>query len=79
MFGIIYAHCETLFTDVKLIEDLRSRNFTVALVDLIGNECSLALAHHLGIPVLGFWGFTLQGSEVNNNLLEFLKRNYFFF
>ena len=28
------------------------------------NECGLALARALGLPVVSFWGFGYQGGEV---------------
>jgi glucuronosyltransferase len=36
----------------------------LAIVDLIANECGLALARALGLPVVSFWGFGYQGGEV---------------
>ncbi|XP_068228919.1 UDP-glucuronosyltransferase 1A8-like isoform X1 [Palaemon carinicauda] len=63
VFGLMDAHCETLLGDVELARVLRSSNFTLALVDIIANECSLALAYHLQLPVVGFWGFSFQGGE----------------
>ncbi|MPC55833.1 hypothetical protein E2C01_049778 [Portunus trituberculatus] len=64
VFSLIDAHCLSLLGDPALAQHLASLNFTVALVDLIANECSLALAHRLGLPVVGFWGFSFQGGEV---------------
>ena len=43
---------------------LRARQFDVALVDIISNECGLALAAALKLPVVGFWGFSFVGGEV---------------
>ena len=34
------------------------------IVDLIANECSLALARSLGVPVAAYWGFSFHGGEV---------------
>ena len=34
------------------------------IVDLIANECSLALAKSLQIPIVGYWGFSFHGGEV---------------
>ena len=31
---------------------------------MISNECSLALARSLGVPVVGYWGFSFHGGEV---------------
>ncbi|XP_018011670.1 UDP-glucuronosyltransferase 2B33 [Hyalella azteca] len=63
VFGLIDAHCSTLLGDAELISTLNTTGYTVALVDLIANECSLALARLLGLPVVGYWGFPLQGGE----------------
>ena len=30
---------------------------------MIANECSLALARSLGVPVAGYWGFSFHGGE----------------
>ena len=68
VFGVVHAHCYSLFSNKTLINFLKSKNFTVALVDLMANECSLALAHHLGLPYIGYWGMSLQGSEVRKTL-----------
>lgn len=39
---------------------LEMEKFDVALVDLVVNECGLALAYHLGVPVVGYWAFALS-------------------
>ncbi|XP_050705063.1 UDP-glucuronosyltransferase 1A8-like [Eriocheir sinensis] len=63
VFSVVGAHCLTLLGDAALFTHLYQANFTVALVDVIANECSLALAHRLGLPVVAFWGFSFQGGE----------------
>ncbi|XP_076055067.1 UDP-glucuronosyltransferase 1A9-like [Oratosquilla oratoria] len=65
VFLIIEAHCRHLLGDTVLLQRLRLQNFTVAVVDLMANECSLAVAHHLGIPTVAFWGLLFQGPEVS--------------
>lgn len=65
MFGLVDAHCSTLLGDSALLAALNASQFTVAVVDLIANECSLAVAHRLNIPVVGYWGFPFQGGEVS--------------
>ena len=50
---------------------LEEEEFDVALVDLVVNECSLALAHHLGIPAVGYWAFALS-RNVHSVLLSVL-------
>ena len=39
---------------------LVGQKFDVALVDLVVNECGLALTYHLGVPVVGYWAFALS-------------------
>ncbi len=34
------------------------------IVDAIANECSLAFARSLNIPVVAYWGFSFHGGEV---------------
>ncbi|KAF2361749.1 UDP-glucuronosyl/UDP-glucosyltransferase [Trinorchestia longiramus] len=63
VFGLIDAQCSTLLGDPRIFAALNSTGYTVAVVDLISNECSLALARLLGLPVVGYWGFPLQGGE----------------
>ena len=48
--------CDAILSDEDLYQLLESRNFSVALVDLMFNECTLALLHQLDIPVVGYWG-----------------------
>ena len=59
------AYCDQLFSDGPLLEQLREANFSVAIVDLMGSSCNLALARHLGIPVIGFWNSVELGSGKN--------------
>lgn len=48
--------CHALLGDTKLIRRLQNENFDVVLVDLLYNECSLALAHHLGqFTIVVYW------------------------
>lgn len=63
VFRIIDAHCSTLLGDPALIEALNNTRFSMAFVDIISNECSLALAKLLNLPVVGYWGFPFQGGE----------------
>ncbi|XP_043204055.1 UDP-glucuronosyltransferase 1A9-like [Amphibalanus amphitrite] len=63
VFSMTHAFCESLLGDHHLFESLRQRRFDVALVDIISNECGLALAAALKLPVVGFWGFSFVGGE----------------
>ncbi|XP_064102909.1 UDP-glucuronosyltransferase 2A3-like [Macrobrachium nipponense] len=62
-FLTIDAFCQTLFEAESLRSYLRQRKFDVAIVDLIYNECSLGLAHDLGLATIGYWAFTFAGGE----------------
>ncbi|XP_068232745.1 UDP-glucuronosyltransferase 1A10-like isoform X2 [Palaemon carinicauda] len=62
-FFTVGVFCSTLFGQEQLIDHLRRRDFDIAIVDLLYNECSLALAHHLGLPAIGYWAFTFAGGE----------------
>ncbi|KAK4313431.1 hypothetical protein Pmani_015225 [Petrolisthes manimaculis] len=62
-FWTVSAVCDSLLGDRYLRQRLRHQRYRVAVVDLIYNECSLALTHHLGIPSVGYWAFTFAGGE----------------
>lgn len=65
MFCRFRVQCETLLQE-SLVQTLGSMNFDVAIVDLISNGCSVALAKALDLPVASFWvyGFTGFDSSV---------------
>ena len=44
---------------------LGDQHFDVAIVDLLYNECGLALARSLGAPVIGFWAQSFTGQEAD--------------
>ena len=54
---LITKFCQ-LMLDPELITELQDQNFDLAIVDLMFNECGLALAHHLGLPPVGYWAFS---------------------
>ncbi|XP_053635368.1 UDP-glucuronosyltransferase 2A3-like [Cherax quadricarinatus] len=62
-FITVSAYCKALLGDLPLRHHLRLQRFHVAVVDIIYNECGLALAHDLGVPSVGYWAFTLAGGE----------------
>ena len=62
-WSIIDAYCEQLFGNEKLMAQLRGTKFDVAIVDIVYNECGLALARDLGLPVVGYWAFSFSGCE----------------
>ena len=79
MFGaddiILTAYCETLLEE-DLVTELEDAHFDLAIIDLMFNECGLALAHKLGLPVVGYWAFSfasgVQEFTVQENLPSFV-------
>ncbi|XP_023346393.1 UDP-glucuronosyltransferase 2C1 isoform X2 [Eurytemora carolleeae] len=64
LYCVTHVHCKMMLEDKRLLETLNATRFDVAIVDLIANECGLAFARVLGLPVASFWGFGYQGGEV---------------
>lgn len=64
IFCLTDAHCQTLFNSKVVSRLLNETSFDLVIIDYIGNECSIALAASLEIPMVGFWGFTYHGGEV---------------
>ena len=49
-----------------LVAELAEAGFDLAIVDLMFNECGLALASHLRIPAVGYWAFSFaSGVQVS--------------
>ena len=44
-----------LLSDDALLDYIRASHYDVAIVDLIQNECMLALPVSMGVPVVAFW------------------------
>jgi hypothetical protein len=57
---VVKSYCEQFITNDQLVRRLREERFDVALVDLIYNECGLAMAHKLGVPSVGYWAFSFR-------------------
>ena len=54
--------CDVMLGNRALVNWLKGESFDVAVVDFFFGECGHALAHHtLGLPVVGYWGFTPAG------------------
>ena len=52
----------------QLVAELAEAGYDLAVVDLMFNECGLALASHLGIPAVGYWAFSFaSGVQVSIN------------
>lgn len=63
-WSVVKAHCHTLLSNKSLISDLKSEQFDLSIVDLIYNECSLALASHdLDTPTVAYWAFSFSSGE----------------
>ena len=53
----------------SLVEELLDEKFDVAIIDLMFNECGLALANQLGVPSVGYWAFSFaSGVQVLSTL-----------
>ena len=64
LYCVTEVHCRMILQDKTLLTELAEENYDLAIVDLIANECSVALARALGLPVASYWGFGYQGGEV---------------
>lgn len=51
-FIAVKAVCSLLLSNKDLLEDLKTHRYDLAIVDLINNECGLAIAHYLGKLIL---------------------------
>jgi len=55
--------CHTLLSNEPLLAQLKAKGYKIGIIDLIYNECGLALLHHLGIPAVGYWAFQFASGE----------------
>jgi len=63
-WSVVSAFCHTLLSNQTLIEELKSEQFDLVIVDLIYNECGLALAaNSLDIPAIAYWAFSFSSGE----------------
>ena len=62
---VVRSYCNTLLGNKELVSRLSKEKFDVAIVDLITNECGLALAHHLKLPTIGYWAFSFSNGEAD--------------
>lgn len=58
---VLEAACDSLLGNGNLVNSLRTSKFDVTIVDLFFNDCGLALAHDLSVPVVGFGNFQALG------------------
>ena len=61
---VVTSYCHFLLSNETLKKELKDENFDLAIVDLIYNECALALANHgLKLPTVSYWAFSFAGGE----------------
>ena len=65
---ILRAHCKSL---ADIHDTLKKNKYDVVIVDLAYNECALALAYNLGVPVVGFWAMSPSSGTVESDLCAF--------
>ena len=68
---LISLYCDTILHPENL-QRLEVEEYDVAIVDLMFNECGLALAHHLGLPSVGYWAFSFAGGVQEFTTMEAL-------
>ena len=68
---VVTSYCHFLLSNETLKNELKDENFDVAIVDLIYNECTLALANHgLKLPTVSYWAFSFAGGEAEFTVRE---------
>ena len=60
---LIAGYCHSLLGDMSLRHKLKLEQFDVALVDLVYNECGMALVESLSVPSVGFWATSFTTGE----------------
>ena len=54
--------------------ELEHENFDLAIVDLVYNECGLALANHvLKLPIMAYWASSFVGGEAEFTVSTIFK------
>ena len=62
-----YKH-PSLTPNKEVLSHLRRTHFEAAALDLLYGECSLALAHEMGVPAVGFWGSSPVSGQGANSI-----------
>lgn len=58
---VVTSYCHHLLSNQTLKAELLGEKFNLAIVDLLYNECALALASHtLKIPQMAYWAFSFS-------------------
>jgi len=61
---VVTSYCHFLLSNETLKKELEDEKFNLAIVDLIYNECGLALASQgLKLPTMAYWAFSFAGGE----------------
>jgi hypothetical protein len=64
-FPLMGGHCDALVSNKKLRRELKAESFDIAIIDILYNECGLALLSHLKIPTVGYWAFPFASGEAD--------------
>lgn len=64
-FPLLGSQCETLLANKLLYNSLKEAKFDIAIIDIIFNECGLALLHQLKIPSIGYWALPFASGEAD--------------
>ena len=63
-WNLVSSYCHFILSNETLKKELEVEHFNVAIVDLIYNECGLALASHvLKLPTMAYWAFSFSSGE----------------
>jgi len=63
-WNLVSSYCHFILSNETLKKELEAEHFNVAIVDLIYNECGLALASHvLKLPTMAYWAFSFSSGE----------------
>lgn len=60
---LVKEFCHVVLANQTLLLELKNEKFDLSIVDLVYNECSLAIAHQLKLPSVGYWAFSFSNGE----------------
>ena len=58
MYDYLYVpeiQCRAIVDDKSVVKRIEKGNFSLAIVDMLGNECALALLRKMDIPTIGYY------------------------
>ena len=61
---VVRSGCESLLGDREALSVIRSKHYDVAIMDLMSSMCPSALAHSMGVPMIGFVAASPTGVEL---------------